>query len=346
MTGFTGVNWVARKAKKLALDLTTGAGPTHVVDSALAWQEISAAFAEVHENSLQVGEKLMEGYRGPRAEEALTKLNPFTEWLDKMAGLTQQVSDTANTYAESYGTAVLDMPHINDLAQLEKAKAEALSAGGALFGLHATTEGMEQGLDLQAAKAMDTYESASEPAAKVVEFPPAPEVIKYPEEKSEANSGNTGVSAAGVGLSEMGPSPLSPDSVPGVQSARAAAISMAGNPTAAGGTGYGMGGMGAPMAGMMAGGALAASAGKGIKVGGTVNKKDEDEDDKDLTAIGATGVFMGDESKPVELPDILTSKSGSDKVADFENVDTSTLFERGGSKGAVAPPVLGASAEL
>ncbi|MGL5443033.1 MAG: PPE domain-containing protein, partial [[Mycobacterium] stephanolepidis] len=165
MTGFTGVNWVARKAKKLALDLTTGAGPTHVVDSALAWQEISAAFAEVHENSLGVGEKLMEGYRGPRAEEALSKLTPFTEWLDKMAGLTQEVSDTANTYAESYGTAVLDMPHINDLAQLEKAKAEALSAGGALFGLHATTEGMEQGLDLQAAKAMETYESASEPAA-------------------------------------------------------------------------------------------------------------------------------------------------------------------------------------
>lgn len=63
MTGFTGVNWVARKAK-LALDLTTGAGPTHVVDSALAWQEISAAFAEVHENSLQVGEKLMEGTAG------------------------------------------------------------------------------------------------------------------------------------------------------------------------------------------------------------------------------------------------------------------------------------------
>ncbi len=107
-----------------------------------------------------------------------------------------------------------------------------------------------------------------------------------------------------------------------------------------------MGGMGAPMAGMMAGGALAASAGKGIKVGGSVNKKDEDEDDKDLTAIGATGVFMGDESKPVELPDILTNKSGTDKVPDFENVDASSLFERGGSKGAVAPPVLGASAEL
>jgi hypothetical protein len=147
-------------------------------------------------------------------------------------------------------------------------------------------------------------------------------------------------------MSEMGPSPLSPDSVPGVQSARAAAISMTANAASAGGSGMGMGGMGAPMAGMMAGGALAASAGKGIKVGNAGTKKDEDEDDKDLTAIGATGVFMGDESKPVELPDILTTKPASDKVADFENVDASALFERGGSKGAVAPPVLGASAEL
>jgi hypothetical protein len=345
MTGFTGVNWVARKAKKLALDLTTGAGPTHVVDSALSWQEISTAFAEVHENSLRVGELLTEGYRGPNAEHALNKLTPFTEWVEKMAGLTQEVSDTANTYAESYSTAVLDMPHISDLAQLEKAKSEALSAGGPLFGLSATTEGMEQDLDLQAAKAMETYESASEPAAKVVEFPPAPEIIKYPEEKSEANSGNTGVSAAGVGLSEMGPSPLSPDSVPGVQSARAAAVSMTANPISAGGGGFGMGGMGAPMAGMMAGGALAASAGKGIKAG-SGGKKDENEDDEKLAAIGATGVFMGDESKPVELPDILTNKSGSDKVADFESVDAASLFERGGSKGAVAPPVLGASAEL
>ncbi|MUM18036.1 PPE domain-containing protein [Mycobacterium sp. CBMA271] len=345
MTGFTGVNWVARKAKRLALDLTTGAGPTHVVDSALAWQEISTAFAEVHENSLRVGELLTEGYRGPHAEDALTKLTPFTEWVEKMAGLTQEVSDTSNTYAESYGTAVLDMPHISDLAQLEKAKAEALSAGGPLFGLSATTEGMEQDLDLQAAKAMETYESASEPASKVVEFPPAPEVIKYPEEKSGANSGNTGVSAAGVGMSEMGPSPLSPDSVPGTQSARAAAVSLAGNPTSASGTGMGMG-MGG-MGGMMAGGAMAAgaAASKGVKVGNG-GKKDEDEDDDKLTAIGATGVFMGDESKPVDLPDILTNKSGSDKVADFENVDASKLFERGGSKGAVAPPVLGASADL
>lgn len=342
MTGFTGVNWLPRKAKKLALDLTTGSGVSGVVDSATAWQEITDAFAEVHENSLRIGEQLTEGYRGRNAEDALVKLNPFTDWVAEMAGLTQQVSDTANTYAESYGTAVLDMPHISDLTQLEKAKAEAKSAGGPLLGLSATTEDMEQGLDLQAAKAMETYESASEPAAAPVEFPAAPEIIKYPEEKHEAG-GDTAVGAAAAGISS-GPRPLSPDSIPGVQTARAGAPSLtvpAGHSVSSGMGGFG--GMGAPMAGMLAG-AGAAGAAKGIKVGNG-GKSDKDEDEDGLTEIGATGVYVGDESRPVQLPDILTA-AAKDKVADFDNVDATTLFERGGSKGAVAPPVLGATADL
>lgn len=347
MAGFTGVNWQPRGAKRLALDLTTGAGPSAVVDTATAWQEITDIFTDAHDTSTKLHDQLMEAYKGRYAEDTLDKLQPFTDWLDQMSGVTQQVSDTANTYAESYGTAVIDMPHINDLAVLEHAKVAAMSAGGPLLGLSATTEGMDQDLNLQATKAMQAYEVASEPAAKPFDFPAAPEIIKNPDDdkkKEGHGGGGGGTHAAGMGGVPQGPRALNPDSLPGGGTAAARATATALSSTSSPSTGgMGMSGMGG-MGGMMAAGGLAAAAGASRGIKANDGKKSEEEDDESLANISATGVFVGNNAVD-DLTD-LTARPLSGKVSDFEYVDATAQLEPGGSKGSVAPPVLGASADL
>ncbi|MFQ6324607.1 PPE domain-containing protein [Nocardia sp. CWNU-33] len=167
--GFTGVVWPARRTEQLARDLTTGPGATPMADASTAWAQLATSFGAAVVEYDQIVAAIRESWRSSESDVVLERVTKLRDWLiDAAAAAGQNATRTAGQ-AIAYEVARLAMPHVAEIAALEAAKKGIEQAGAALgaplVAAAAQIDGEQDLAKANAARVMQSYESATTPLA-------------------------------------------------------------------------------------------------------------------------------------------------------------------------------------
>ncbi|WP_336881105.1 PPE family protein [Rhodococcus globerulus] len=176
MVGITGVIWYPRGAAPNSAALIAGAGPVPLSVAGGAWTAVSAGLGDTASTVSRVMANLRIGWTGDAADAALAKFKPFEEWAARSSMLAQKTGGKAQVQSATYTVAAIAMPSLPEIAAVETAKLAAYTLGGALTGSAAVAELAAEQLELRAAAAMETYDSATAPLAVRDEFEPPPSI--------------------------------------------------------------------------------------------------------------------------------------------------------------------------
>ncbi|MYR08832.1 PPE domain-containing protein [Gordonia sp. SID5947] len=181
MTGFTGVIWGARSTEKLALDLRAGPGPGPLTDAGFAWHAVSSDLSNAATEYTSILTALGVNWRSPRTDAALETLTRLTSWFAEAAAAAGRNARRAEGQAAAVTVARLSMPDLVEVDVAEKAMQVATVVGVVAPGLVGAAARAEQVLHdqkLRAARVMETYEAATESAARPWEaLGPAPDLV-------------------------------------------------------------------------------------------------------------------------------------------------------------------------
>lgn len=169
VVGFTGVIWQARPTEQLSRDLTTGHGALPMADAGAAWAKLAASFGQAVLEFDQVVARIRESWTSEDSETAIERIGVLRDWLVDAATTAGHNATCAGGQAIAYEVAQLAMPHVVEIAALEAAKL-AIEQTGATLGapLVAAAARVESEQDLvkaNAARVMESYESATSPLA-------------------------------------------------------------------------------------------------------------------------------------------------------------------------------------
>jgi len=178
--GFTGVIWEARPTEQLARDLSTGPGAKPMADASAAWGRLGASFGAAALEYDQIVAKIRQSWSSDESEAVIERIARLRDWLGEAAAQAGRNATHAGSQAVAYEVAALTMPHVNELASLENAKRGVEQAGAALgapmVGAAAQLDS-EQGIaKANAARVMQSYESATAPLAMPWEHPQPPAI--------------------------------------------------------------------------------------------------------------------------------------------------------------------------
>ncbi|MDI9918607.1 PPE domain-containing protein [Rhodococcus sp. IEGM 1379] len=243
MVGITGVIWYPRGAAPNSAALIAGAGPVPLTIAGDAWSAVAAGLGDTASTVTRVMANLRTGWSGDAADAALTKFGPFQEWAAQSAALALTTGGKAQVQATAYTVAAVMMPPLPEIMAVDTAKIAAYSLGGALTGAAAAAETAAELLKIQAATAMETYDSASAHLAVRQEFNPPPSIAT-----SDIAAHDTRQVAV------VGPPPVSAFIEP-VRTAAAAIASVVSNPV----FGAAVSQVGTALGGTVLGGAAAAT---------------------------------------------------------------------------------------
>lgn len=175
---FTGVIWEARPTEQLARDLSTGPGAKPMADASAAWARLGASFGAAALEYDQIVARIRQSWSSDESEAVIERIARLRDWLGEAAAQAGRNATHAGSQAVAYEVAALAMPHVNDLAALENAKRGVEQAGAALGApmVAAAAElDSEQGIaKANAARVMQSYESATAPLAMPWEHPHPP----------------------------------------------------------------------------------------------------------------------------------------------------------------------------
>ncbi|WP_459549320.1 PPE domain-containing protein [Nocardia sp. X0981] len=167
--GFTGVVWPARHTEQLSRDLMTGPGAAPMAEAGAAWTELAATFGAAVVEYDQVLARIRAAWRSPDSEVVLERITRLRDWLADAATAAGQNATRAGGQAVAYEVARLAMPHIAEVAALEDLKQGIEQAGAALgaplVAAAAQVEGEQDRAQANAARVMQSYESATTPLA-------------------------------------------------------------------------------------------------------------------------------------------------------------------------------------
>ncbi|MET8650206.1 PPE domain-containing protein [Nocardia aurea] len=167
--GFTGVVWQARPTDQLARDLTTGPGAVPMSEASAAWAKLAASFGAAVVEYDQILARIRESWRSGESEAVLERISKLREWLVEAAAAAGQNATRAGGQAVAYEVARLAMPHMVEIAALETAMRGIQQAGAALgaplVAAAAQVEGEQDLAKANAARVMQSYESATTPLA-------------------------------------------------------------------------------------------------------------------------------------------------------------------------------------
>lgn len=176
--GFTGVIWEARPTEQLARDLSTGPGAKPMADASAAWARLGASFGAAALEYDQIVARIRQSWSSDESEAVIERIARLRDWLGEAAAQAGRNATHAGSQAVAYEVAALAMPHVDDVAALENAKRGVEQAGAALGApmVAAAAElDSEQGIaKANAARVMQSYESATAPLAMPWEHPSPP----------------------------------------------------------------------------------------------------------------------------------------------------------------------------
>lgn len=167
--GFTGVVWPARRTEQLSRDLTTGPGAAPLTEAGAAWTQLAATFGAAVVEYEQILVRIRAAWRSPDSEAVLERITGLRDWLADAATAAGQNATRAGGQAVAYEVARLAMPHIAEVAALEDLKQGIEQAGAALgaplVAAAAQVAGEQDRAQANAARVMQSYESATTPLA-------------------------------------------------------------------------------------------------------------------------------------------------------------------------------------
>lgn len=167
--GFTGVVWPARRTEQLSRDLTTGPGAAPLAEAGAAWTQLAATFGAAVVEYEQILVRIRAAWRSPDSEVVLERITRLRDWLADAATAAGQNATRTGSQAVAYEVARLAMPHIAEIAALEDLK-QGIEQAGATLGAPlvaaaAQIEGEQDRAKANAARVMQSYESATTPLA-------------------------------------------------------------------------------------------------------------------------------------------------------------------------------------
>ncbi|MEE3850990.1 PPE domain-containing protein [Gordonia sp. LSe1-13] len=200
MTGYTGVIWDARTTEQLASDLGDGAGPGPLAEAGLAWGRVASEMASAAAEYGTILAAMAVHWESGHTIESFEKLSRLAPWFAEAAAEAGQNAGRAEAQAAAVTVARLTMPNLVevDLAEEAMRTATAVSAiAPALVGAAAQAERAVHDQRMRAARVMQTYESASETAAKPWKgAPPAPNLVSAQPLAAERAARETAARAA------------------------------------------------------------------------------------------------------------------------------------------------------
>ncbi|MBO0853863.1 MAG: PPE domain-containing protein [Nocardia sp.] len=176
--GFTGVVWEARPTEQLARELTTGPGPVPMADAAAAWTRLAAEFGAAVPEYDRIVAAIRGHWQSETSDAVLQRISAMREWLAEVATAAARNAEHATRQATSYEIARLAMPHVAEVAALDRAvhavQALGASLGAPLVGAAAQISADHDAAKADAARIMRTYEAASAPLASHWQQAPPP----------------------------------------------------------------------------------------------------------------------------------------------------------------------------
>lgn len=167
--GFTGVVWSARPTEELSRALTTGPGAAPMADASAAWTRLAATFGAAVVEYDRIVAEIRESWRSPESEVVLERITTLRGWLVDVAASAAQNATRAGSQAVAYEVARSAMPHMAEIAALEETKRGIEQAGAALgaplVAAAAQIAGEQDLARTNAARVMQSYESATTPLA-------------------------------------------------------------------------------------------------------------------------------------------------------------------------------------
>lgn len=275
MAGFTGVVWDARSTERLSTELGDGAGAGPLTQAGLSWAHLAAEMSSAAAEYSSILVALGVHWDSSHTSATFEKLTRLAGWFAEAAATAGRNAVRAETQAAAVTVARLTMPDLVEVDIAEKAMQTATTLGviaPALVGAAAHAERALHDQRMRAARVMDTYESATEPAARPwKDGAPAPNLVSAAPLGAERAAHEAATRAAARPTPPIPPVPA-PTPAGGISSAVAAApektryaptIVAAGSPQAAtsapvASAGAGAGTPSGPMAPMAPHGATAA----------------------------------------------------------------------------------------
>ena len=169
MTGFTGVLWDARTTERLAADLGAGPGPVPLAEAGLAWAAVATELAEASAEYTAILARLGVNWQSDRSVAAVEHLSRLGRWFIEAAGEATEAAARAEAQAAAVTVARLAMPNLAEIDLVDGLRTMAtatVAVAPALGGAAAHAERAVQEVKVRAARVMENYEGASEPAAR------------------------------------------------------------------------------------------------------------------------------------------------------------------------------------
>ncbi|WP_157121014.1 PPE domain-containing protein [Nocardia miyunensis] len=177
--GFTGTVWEAVPPEQLVREVTTGSGATPMTEAGLAYSGLAAGLTEAATEFRAVLSVLGDAWTSSSSADGLNQLAALAEWLDGIAAAAQSNAAIAGRQAAAYQLARNTVPQLAQVDQTIHAAQDLLHGllpGALLAGLLDTAEHRLDDVQQQAARAMRSYETASEQLAHPWQHNRAPEV--------------------------------------------------------------------------------------------------------------------------------------------------------------------------
>lgn len=206
--GFTGVVWPARPTEELSRALTTGPGAAPMADAGAAWTRLAASFGAAVIEYDRIMAEIRESWRSPETEPVLARIATLRDWLVDAAASAAENATRAGNQAVAYEVARLAMPHLAEITALEEAKRDVEQAGAALgaplVAAAAEIAGEQDIARTNAARVMQSYESATTPLADPWPQPRPPVIASAAALEAEQGAATGSTSAPTVAALSRG----------------------------------------------------------------------------------------------------------------------------------------------